>query len=205
MKIKYFFIIAIATLFSCNADAPIKLHKETSAVSDIEAKLLIVPGKSIGRYFLGQLVQQVDSLKGKPDVSDAAMGKSWAIWYGKNKTGNKRNEIAIYATYSDSTMSTKVVKQIRVISSKFETSDGLNNGNLLSSFTANYPDFILISRYVDTNLGDTIQIYDSRANGIAVEFLRDISRAITVHEKGKAVNQTYLTLHPEWKKLGDKR
>jgi hypothetical protein len=203
MKLKYLFIIATGILFSCNSDSSVKLYKDTSSVSDIESKLLIVPGKSIGKYFIGQNMVQVDSLKGKPDFSDAAMGKAWSIWYGKNKTGNKRNEIAIYSTYGDSTMSFKTVKQIRVISSKFETNDGLNNGNLLSNFTANYPDLIQVSRYIDTNLGDTIQIFDSKMHGIAVEFLRDISRSIIVHPKGEALNDSYLTLHPEWKKLAN--
>jgi hypothetical protein len=112
MKLKYLFIIATGILFSCNSDSSVKLYKDTSSVSDIESKLLIVPGKSIGKYFIGQNMVQVDSLKGKPDFSDAAMGKAWSIWYGKNKTGNKRNEIAIYSTYGDSTMSFKTVKQI---------------------------------------------------------------------------------------------
>jgi hypothetical protein len=204
MKMKYLFIIAIGILVSCNSDSSkIKLYQDSLNTNDIEAKLLIVPGKSIGRYFLGQNMLQVDSLKGKPDFSDAAMGKAWAIWYGKNKTGNKRNEIAIYSTYGDSTMSTKVVKQIRIISSKFETVDGLNNGNLLSNFQTKYIDFTQVSRYVDTSLGDTIQVFDSKANGIAVEFLRDISRAIIIHKKGEPVIDTYVTLHPELKKVGD--
>ncbi len=203
MKIKYLLLSLVVLLWSCNAEPSIKLYKDSTNVSDIDAKFLIVPGKSIGRYFIGQNMLQLDSLKGKPDFSDAAMGKAWSIWYGKKKTGNKKNEIAIYSTYGDSTMSFKVVKQIRIISSRFETVDGMNNGNLLSSFTTNYEDFVKVSRYVDTQLGDTIEVYDSKANGIAVEFLRDISRAITVHEKGTMVNQTYIMLHPEWKKIGD--
>lgn len=171
------------------------------AVDDVEAKLLIVPGKSVGRYFIGQHMDKVDSLRGKPDFGDAAMGKAWAVWYGKHKTGNKQNEIAIYSTYADSTMSSKAVRQIRVISSKFQTVDGLNNGNLFSSFAAKYADFSKVFSYVDTGLGDTIEVYDSKTNGIAVEFLRDISRAITVHPKGEAFDQSYYTLHPEWKVL----
>lgn len=203
MKFKYLFIAVWAILFSCNSNSSnsIKLNSDSLVVDDIEAKLLIVPGKSIGRYFLGQDPAQIDSLKGKPDAGDAAMGKAWAIWYGKNTTGGKRNEIAVYSGYRDSTMSAKAVKQIRIISGKFETVNGLNNGNLLSSFTAKYPDFKQISTYFDTQLGDTIKVFDSRANGIAVEFLRDISRAITIHSKGEQLNESYYTLKPELKKV----
>ena len=187
---------------SCNSDSKsVKLYQDSLKVSDVDAKLLIVPGKSIGRYFLGQNMVQVDSLKGKPDTGDAAMGKAWSIWYGKNSTGGKRNEIAIYSGYADRTMKGKSVKQIRVISSKFETVDGLNNGTLLSSFTAKYPDFKQIATYFDTKLNDTIKVYDSKDNGISVEFLRDISRAITIHQKSAQLNESYYTLLPNWKKL----
>ena len=203
MKINYLFIIALGILFSCNSNSSnsIKLNSDSLYVDEIEAKLLIVPGKSIGRYFLGQDMVKVDSLKGKPDTGDAAMGKAWSIWYGKNSTGGKRNEIAIYSGYADSTMSSKAVKQIRVISGKFQTIEGLNNGNLISSFTAKYADFHQIATYVDTELGDTIKVFDSKSNGIAVEFLRDISRAITVHAKGEQLNESYYTLHSELKKV----
>lgn len=190
-------------LFSCNSSSSdaVKLHQDSTNVNDVEAKLLIVPGKSIGKYFLDQNMVQVDSLKGKSDTGNAAMGKAWAIWYGKNSTGGKQNELAIYSGYADSTMSAKAVKQIRIISSKFETIEGLNNGNLLSNFTAKYPDFRQIATYYDTKLSDTIKVYDSEANGIAVEFLRDISRAITVHKKGIPLDESYYTLLPSWRKL----
>lgn len=190
-------------LFACqsNSSKKIKLYQDTTNVNDVDAKLLIVPGKSIGRYAIGQDVVAVDSIKGKADVTDAAMGKAWSIWYGKKSTGGKRNEIAIFSAYADSTMSSKSVQQIRVISSKFETVDGLNNGNLRSNFMVKYPDLVLFSTYVDSKLHDTIQVYDSKQHGIAVEFLRDISRAITIHEKGKSLNDSYYTLKPELKKL----
>lgn len=203
MKNTWFYAVLFGVLCSCNQSSKtIQLHADSLAAEDIEGKLLIVPGKSIGRYFLGQDLAAVDSIKGKPDFSDAAMGKAWAIWYGKNSTNGKRNELAIYSTYKDSTMASKAVKQIRVISGKFETNDGLNNGNILSNFLVKYPDFIQVATYYDDKLGDTIKVYDSRQNGIAVEFLRDISRAITVHSKGEALNESYYTLKPDLKKIG---
>ena len=203
MKTICLITIAFALLTSCQNDSSksVKLYQDTTNVDDIDAKLLIVPGKSIGRFSIGQSMAAVDSLKGKPDSSDAAMGKAWAIWYGKKSTGGKRNEIAIFSGYSDSTMSSKSVKQIRVISDKFETAEGLNNGTLLSDFTTKYSDFTRISTYVDDRLHDTIYVYDSKSHGIAVEFLRDISRAITIHDKGKPLDDSYYTLNRALKKL----
>lgn len=203
MKTNYLLIIVFAIFSSCRNESSksIKLYQDSTRVADVDEKLLIVPGESIGRYSIGQDMAVVDSLKGKPDLSDAAMGKAWAIWYGKKSTAGKRNEIAIFSGYTDSTMSAKSVKQIRVISSKFETVEGLNNGNLLSNFTVKYPDFKHVSTYVDSQLGDTIEVYDSKSHGIAVEFLRGISRAITVHGKNEAFNDSYYTLQPKLKKL----
>jgi hypothetical protein len=202
MKLKYLLIPCIAALFSCNSNSnSIKLSADSLGTDSVKAKFLVTPGKSIGRIYLGQNVNELDSILGKPDAGDAAMGKAWGIWYGKNNTKYGRNEIAVYSSYIDSTMMGKDVKQIRVNSSKFTTVTGLNTENSLANFTEKYADFKKVATYVNDGIGDTILLYDSKENGIAVEFIRDISRAIIVHKKGETVNETYLTLHPEWRKL----
>ncbi|WP_316765435.1 hypothetical protein [Pedobacter frigiditerrae] len=202
MKLKYLFISCLALFFSCNSDSnKIKLNADSLKIENVEAKFLIVPGKSIGKFHLGQNVVELDSILGKPDFSDAAMGKAWSIWYRGDTSKFRKQEIAVFSSYADSTMKWKDVKQIRVNSNKVTTVTGLNNGNLLSSFTAKYSDFKKVATFVNDNLGDTILLYDSKSNGIAAEFIRDISRAIIIHKKGEMVNETYLTLHPEWKIL----
>lgn len=177
MKSVYYLAIVFFALSSCqsNSSKDVVLNSDSLKYDHVEEKRLIIPGKSIGKFSIGQNVEEVDSILGTPDAGDAAMGKAWSIWYGKNSTSGKRNEIAIFSGYADSTMKWKAVKQIRVISSKFQTIEGLNNGNLLSSFEAKFPDFKQVATYVDTKLGDTILLYDSKENGIAVEFLRDIN------------------------------
>lgn len=202
MKLKYLLILCCGLLFSCTSDSnKMKLNADSLKMDSADAKFLIVPGKSIGKFYLGQNVIELDSILGKPDLSDAAMGKAWSIWYRGDTSKFRKREIAIYSSYADSTMKWKDVKQIRVNSNKVTTVTGLNNGNLLSSFTAKYTDFKKVANFVNENLGDTILLYDSKSNGIAAEFIRDISRAITIHKKGEEVNRTYLTLHPEWKIL----
>lgn len=202
MKLKYLLIPCVAILFSCNSNSnSIKLNADSLETDSVKAKFLVTPGKSIGRIYLGQNVNELDSILGKPDAGDAAMGKAWGIWYGKKNTNYGRNEIAVYSSYIDSTMTGKDVKQIRVNSSKFTTISGLNTENSLANIIQKYPDFKKVATYVNDGIGDTILVYDSKSNGIAVEFIRDISRAVIVHKKGEAVNETYLTLYPEWKKL----
>ncbi|RZK58182.1 MAG: hypothetical protein EOO91_08780 [Pedobacter sp.] len=58
-----------------------KLNADSLKMDSADAKFLIVPGKSIGKFYLGQNVIELDSILGKPDLSDAAMGKAWSIWY----------------------------------------------------------------------------------------------------------------------------
>ncbi|RZL46974.1 MAG: hypothetical protein EOP00_13355 [Pedobacter sp.] len=200
MKLKHILIPCLAIMFSCNSES-VKLSPDSTSYEDVKTKFLVTPGKSIGKIYLGQSLVALDSILGKPDFGDAAMGKEWGIWYGKDTTKFKKNEIAVYSSYADSTMKTKDVKQIRVNSSKFLTVTGLNSGNLLSSFTAKYPDFKKVAVFVNDKLGDTVLLYDSKSNGIAAEFLRDISRAVIVHKKGEEVNQTYFSLYPDWKLL----
>jgi hypothetical protein len=194
--------MACGLLFSCTSDSnKMRLNSDSLKADSADAKFLIVPGKSIGRFYLGQDITELDSILGKPNFSDAAMGKAWSIWYRGDTSRFRKREIAVYSSYADSTMKWKAVKQIRVNSNKVTTVTGLNNGNLLSSFTAKYSDFKKVATFVNGNLGDTILLYDSKSNGIAAEFIRDISRAIIIHKKGEQVNETYLTLHPEWKIL----
>ena len=108
------------------------LNDETSrqdtAISEtapVSGNYLIVPGKSVGKVSLGMEASVLDSLLGRPDKSDAAMGKAWLTWNGKRDEHNNATELNIYTTYSDSTMRQKTVQQIRTTSSVFATATGL--------------------------------------------------------------------------------
>jgi hypothetical protein len=203
MKSKWLLIIALGILFSCNADSSksVKLGSDGLAKAAVSSKLLIVPGKSVGDISIGENIVVVDSLLGIPDDGDAAMGKAWAIWNENDSTGKKIGEIAVYSSYADSTATSKAVKQIRVTGSAYQTAEQLTTEDLKSNFKAKYPDFKKVATFVNATVGDTISVYDSQSNGIAVEFLRGISRAITVHAKGQPVNTSYLTIKPDLKQV----
>ena len=67
----------------------------------------IIPGERIGLTKLEENTETLSEL-GKPDFSDAAMGKSWATWISKDA---EKNELNIYSTYKDSEMKEKVVRR----------------------------------------------------------------------------------------------
>lgn len=165
---------------------------------NIDSAFLVVPGKSIGKISLGENMTEVGKKLGRPDAGDAAMGKAWGIWYSKDSTDGQRNELAVYSSYRDTSMVVKEVKQIRITSAQFKTRNGLTTGGSEADAKLKFPAMELVSSYLNQNK-DTVTVYDSRQDGIGFEFLKGKSISITVHPVNQSVNETYLTLHPEWK------
>ncbi|MCY1485327.1 hypothetical protein D3C87_327320 [compost metagenome] len=161
----------------------------------IDRKQLIIPGKSIGLTQLGQNAETLLSL-GKPDFSDAAMGKAWATWYSKD---GQKKELNIYTTYKDSEMKEKVIRQIRITSPEFKTSDKIATGKSLKDIQQSFPKVKLIGKY-NAN-GKAVQLYDDADSGIAFEIENDLCIGIIIHETGKKVTDEYITLHPDMERF----
>lgn len=160
---------------------------------------LILPGKRIGKTPLRMNAQQIETILGSPDKSDAAMGKAWLTWYGaKRDEHNNRTELNIYTTYSDNTMREKTVQQIRVTSSFFKTKEGVGVYNSLEEIKKSFPDLKQVARY--RNDGRMIHIYDDIEKGISFDVAEAgdqlICTGITVHLPGKPVVHTYIFLYP---------
>jgi hypothetical protein len=173
--------------------------------SAIPPDKLVRAGKGIGKISLGSNAEEVGKLLGKPDFSDAAMGKAWLTWYSKKRDEhNNRNELNIFTTYADSTMRTKVVKQIRVTSSFYLTADSLQVYNDLASIRQIYPDLVFEGKYKEQQGGREILLYDAIDQGIAFEVAeankQQICISMIVHEPGRKVTEIYITLHPDLKK-----
>lgn len=163
---------------------------------------LIIPGESLGQTPLGLSASLLEKRLGAPDLSDAAMGKAWLTWNGKKDEHNNKTELNIYTTYADTSMREKVVRQIRTTSSWFKTKTGVGVYSSLQDIRAQWPDIKKAGAYQDD--GRTIEIYDSKANGIAFEIARaneqEICTGIIIHPKGKEVLSEYLYLHPDMKR-----
>jgi hypothetical protein len=164
----------------------------------VSSDQLIIPGESIGKTPLGMNAQQIEDVLGKPDMSDAAMGKAWLTWYGKSRDEhNNKTELNVYTTYKDNSMRKKTVQQIRVTSSFFKTSEGVGVYSSLAQIRQFFPDIKQVARYKDD--GRVIRIYDDVAKGIAFDVAEAgrqlICIGVTVHLRGKPVTQTYIYLH----------
>ncbi|RDC58279.1 hypothetical protein DU508_04915 [Pedobacter chinensis] len=194
------------SLFACKSNRKSDIKGDSVVVKEVgpgkivDERFLIVPGRSVGEISLGEDVQSVSNKLGRPNAGDAAMGKAWGIWYSNDSANSRQNEIAVYSSYRDTSMRIKDVKQIRITAMQFKTQDGFTLGRSLSDTKLKFPALEKHSAYLN-ELKDTVLIYDAKHDGIGFEFLNGKSIALTVHPINQSLNDTYLTLHPEWKQV----
>jgi hypothetical protein len=155
----------------------------------------IVPGQNIGKIEIGMNDRSIEPLLGKPDASDAAMGKAWLTWYGKKPDKhNNKTQLNVYTAYSDTSMRDKSVQQIRTTSSFFKTAQNIHVYSSLDDIQKAFP---AIKKFPqNTNDGKKFTVYDDVNNGIAFEIVdangQQICRAIFVRIKGKGVRDIYI-------------
>ncbi|HEY2727381.1 MAG TPA: hypothetical protein VGI61_09430 [Parafilimonas sp.] len=175
-------------------------EKDASAT---EGEPLIIAGESVGKISLGTDASALQNILGKPDMSDAAMGKAWITWYGKKTDEhNNKTELDIYTAYKDTSMREQTVQQIRTTSSFFITTDSIHVYSSLDEIKNKYA-VKKAAQYNNDNR--TINIYDDKKNGIAFEIAeagsQHICTGIIIHAKNKSVNDIYIMLHPDMKRF----
>lgn len=207
----YLYFILTVTLFSCqsptqeNASIPDATPTNRDSVKT-QAKspppapdtlYQIIPGQRIGQITVGETTQQVNLRLGQPDSGDAAMGKALAFWLS-NAAGEPRHYLAVYFTRSEGDSPQMLTRQIHVTSPRFSTKNKLHTGSSLKSIRSAFPSVQPIAYYTNDSQKQ-VYIFDARAEGIAFEIVTADSTctAITVHEKGEDVTNTYLPLHPD--------
>lgn len=197
----YIFIsLAISTLVSCTqkkhqsvSDAiksESKAHEDdqVAAIEALPADKLIDPAKGIGQIAINEAGSRVIIQLGKPDFSDAAMGKSVAIWYTDHNT--KGYAMNIYFSTDMGNDDTPRVKAIRITSPSFKTVNRLYTGVLFADAQKLYRLRQLGTFKVN---GSARTLYDDAAAGIAFETDRSLNiTGIAVHESGKSVLNAYM-------------
>lgn len=166
-----------------------------NAVDATSADKLIIPGERIGKAVLNTNADSIEILFGKPDMSDAAMGKAWLTWYGKKRDEhNNKTELDIYTAYKDTSMREKSVQQIRTTSSYFNTDNNIHVYSSLNEIKKAYPQ----AHKIQQSAADAKKfvVYDDVQNGIAFEVVntneKKLCTAIFVHLKGKKVTDIYI-------------
>ena len=173
------FLLLPMLLWSCNtatSDAtttpPIDTATAAAAVLEpdisgnptpaVDADWEIIPGKKVGNTVLGDDPATLLQGLGQPDASDAAMGKAWLVWDGKNT----ENTLAVFTTYADSNMMRKAIRQIRVTSPRFQTVEGLHTGSNKAEVKRVFPKL----QQAENIYGDVPPRYDVISKGISFEF-----------------------------------
>jgi hypothetical protein len=146
---RYYLLLLLPVLWlaACNeTPKATQANKASATVNDssntknpeiITADKLIIPGKSIGQTAINENTANVFKRLGRPDGGDAAMGKSVSIWYANHDTTGYQTMI-----YSSRQMGTEnedsKVKQIRVTSPWFMTTDSIHTGSTLQQIKQHY-------------------------------------------------------------------
>lgn len=189
------------TAIVSNNDNKISNNKDTNFILNNHADTssnLIIPGRKIGKAVLNMDASDLEQLFGKPDLSDAAMGKAWMTWYGKRDGHNNKTELNIYTAYRDSTMMEKSVQQVRTTSSYFSTENNIHVYSSMNEIKKVFPDIQKVDDMKQE--GGSVTVYDDVKKGIAFEVAdannQHICIAIFVHNKGEKLTDIYI--HPPY-------
>lgn len=191
------FVTLATLLLLSNCQQPATTNKDKVVVEEkptpaIPQNQLIVPGKQIGNMVLNAPADTLEQMLGKPDRSDAAMGKAWLTWYGKKRDEhNNRVSMDVYTAYVDSTMEKKTVQQIRTTSTEYSTANGIRVYSDLAAIRQQFPGVTDAGRFRELNGTRVFNVYDDLKNGIAFEIAeangQHICVGIIVHLPGKKI------------------
>ena len=185
---KFLSLLLLAGLCACSApSAPVQPPAATVTASEprspkdsTSSDQLIVPGQSIGKVRIGDADSIVIARLGKPDSSDAAMGKAWLFWISKNEAHDRTGIFTTRNMGSDD--ETAHVSQVFVSAPFFLTAEGVRTGTGLDLIRKAYPSLVQAAK-----LSGGAVVYDERARGIAFVIGGDGScKAIVVHRPGVA-------------------
>lgn len=138
--------------------------------SAIESDWLIVPGQRIGQTALDDDPQQLMDRQGRPDASDAAMGKAWLVWNGHRQG----TTLAVFTTYADTSTTRKAIRQIRITAARFQTSSGIHTGLKLPAIRQAFPNLT----QAENTAPDVAIRYDDPAQGISFEVDKPGAKAV---------------------------
>src|SRR5690606_9762196 len=103
--------------------------------TDPVTRVALVPGTSVGAFKIGDADSLVHQELGRPDHSDAAMGKAVLIWYTDSA---KRYPLSVFTARDMGNDETARIQQIRVTSPTFETADSFHVGSTLADIRNAY-------------------------------------------------------------------
>lgn len=162
----------------------------TASQSLLPDNNLLVPGKSVGFFLLGDADSTVIQELGKPDWGNAAMGKAVSVWYTDDEPDFP---FSLFTSRDMGNDETARIKQIRVTSPRFKTVQSVGVGSSLRDISDTYP--LQIVETYNQN-GQTYTVYNAN-EGIAFEVDTAYTCvAVIVHDPDVHIS-SYAPLRPE--------
>jgi len=194
--------LCIVLLAGCKRTAETPRHKKLNghAVSDHagqnaddERQTIVVPGKRMGALRIDQNADSVVKRLGKPDYSDAAMGKALLKW-----NNFKGGHLVVFIAQKMGVEDYHRFKMIRSGSPVFKTEDELGVGSSLKSLRAR---FNLKNRGIfhSNNEKQTLWVDDGEHIGFEID-ADQTCRATIVFAKGYPPENLYIALYKDFEK-----
>lgn len=160
----------------------------------------VVAGNSIGDFLIDQEVGESNLFNrlGEVDSSDAAMCKSWSMWYFKEgeQVLESTPEFDVYASCDPNLDMNKSIQLMRLSYIDFALDNGIAMGTSVSVLKESYPDALQLS-FTDVASDNAIAVYDAVAAGVAFEVREDQVTAVLVHVPGQGIENSYLPFYAQ--------
>lgn len=187
------FVVAGFMYISCGPNGQHQSEDTADTTSNATTTLitdeaLVVPGESVGPVHLNQADSTLLDKFGKPDYSDAAMGKAVLAWYMAGDSPSY--PLSVFTARDMGNDETARIRQIRITSPYYTTSEGLCASSSLEQISAQYNTEQVEAYEKD---GQRYTIHDTK-QGIAFEVNpNDSCVAIIVYAPGTGIS-SYLPL-----------
>jgi hypothetical protein len=160
----------------------------------------VVPGRSVGSLHIKEEDSVVFNVLGRADSGDAAMCKSWAMWY--DNPANPAGEVDIFSECDPDVDMRKTIQQVRLAGLDFTTSNGLNAQSSYADIRKAHPQAVILGRF-NTPREGTVVLLDDVEAGIAFAIKsanvdppgNALCSSIVVHVPGKKATETYLPFY----------
>lgn len=179
---------------------------DSSHVDTVVAKftdqpiIRVVAGNSIGDFLIEQEMEESNLFNrlGEVDSADAAMCKSWSIWYLENKNApiHPAPEFDVYSACDADIDMKKSIQVMRLSEVDFEMDNGISFGANVSVLKESYPEAVELS-FTDAVSDTIVKVYDDVAAGIAFELRNEEIRAVIVHVPNQGIENMYLPFYKQ--------
>lgn len=184
---------------SADVTASTEVDTIVSKFTDQET-IRVVAGNSIGDFLIDQEIEESNLFNrfGEVDSSDAAMCKSWSMWYLENdrEVTEATLEFDVYAACDADIDMKKSIQVMRLSNVPFDMDNGISFDTNWSVLKESYPDGVELV-YTDALSDAIIKVYDDVAAGIAFELRNDKVKAVIVHEPDQAIENMYMPFYKQ--------